>query len=63
MRVKQDTVPGFTAFTQFTPEVTGPFELACAELCGLGHYRMQGTILVESEEDFEQWLSKQEPWL
>ena len=62
-RTKQDTLPGYTAYTQFTPEKEGTFELACAELCGLGHYRMQGTVTVQSEEDLAQWLSEQEPWL
>ncbi len=62
-RVKQDTLPGYTAYTQFTPEEVGIFELACAELCGLGHYRMQGSVIVESEESLKNWLSEQEPWL
>ncbi len=62
-RVKQDMLPGFTARTMFIPERTGEFELACAELCGLGHFRMQGKIVVKSEESLAQWLSEQEPWL
>lgn len=62
-RTKQDLIPGFTAYTQFTATREGSFELACAELCGLGHYRMQGTVIVQSEEDLEQWLAEQEPWL
>ena len=62
-RTKQDTLPGFTATTMFLPEKTGEFELACAELCGLGHFRMQGTVVVKTEEEFNQWLGEQEPWL
>jgi cytochrome c oxidase subunit II len=62
-RTKQDSMPGFTARTVFVPEMTGEFELACAELCGLGHYRMQGKIVVRTEEELEKWLSEQEPWL
>ena len=62
-RTKQDTLPGFTARTMFVPEKIGEFELACAELCGLGHYEMKGKVIVNTEEDLEQWLSEQEPWL
>jgi len=62
-RVKQDTLPGYEAFTQFTATEAGTFELACAELCGLGHYRMQGSIIAESEESLQNWLNGQEPWL
>ncbi len=62
-RTKQDALPGYTAYTQFIPEEEGTFELACAELCGLGHYRMQGSVIVESEESLAQWLEDQEPWL
>jgi cytochrome c oxidase subunit II len=33
------------------------WDIACAELCGWGHYRMVGKIYVhESEEDFLTWL-------
>lgn len=60
-RVKQDLIPGFLGRTQFVPTRTGTFELACAELCGLGHYRMRGFIEVQSEEELEKWLSDQDP--
>ena len=41
----------------FTPTKAGPFEIACAELCGLGHYRMKAALTVdESEEAFNAWL-------
>lgn len=33
------------------------WELACAELCGWGHYKMQGLLYVhESEADYKAWL-------
>jgi cytochrome c oxidase subunit 2 len=59
-RVKQDAVPGMTPEVVFVPTRTGSFEIACAELCGLAHYRMQGTFNVVSEPEFEDWLRKQE---
>jgi cytochrome c oxidase subunit 2 len=60
-RVKQDLVPGFLGRTQFMPTRTGQFELACAELCGLGHYRMRGFVTIQTEEEFQEWLKAQEP--
>jgi heme/copper-type cytochrome/quinol oxidase subunit 2 len=35
------------------------FEIACAQLCGLGHYRMQGFMTVHSEESYVAWQDKQ----
>ena len=35
-------MPGMTIETWFTPTEPGDFEIACAEHCGLGHYRMRG---------------------
>jgi cytochrome c oxidase subunit II len=56
MRFKQDTVPGMEIHTHFTPIKAGEYEIACAELCGLGHYRMRAVVKVVSEEEFEKWL-------
>jgi cytochrome c oxidase subunit II len=54
-RVKQDAVPGMTIPVWFEATRTGEFPLGCAELCGLGHYRMRGTVTVQSPEEFEAW--------
>lgn len=35
------------------------YELACAELCGKGHYSMRRVVKIVSEEEYEQWLSEQ----
>lgn len=56
LRVKQDTVPGLVIPIQFTASKTGKFEIACAELCGLGHHRMRSFIDVLSQEEYEEWL-------
>jgi cytochrome c oxidase subunit II len=45
-RVKRDAMPGIATEFSFTPTMTGSFELACAEHCGLGHYRMRGLVQV-----------------
>jgi cytochrome c oxidase subunit 2 len=59
-RVKQDAVPGMTPEVVFVPTRAGTFEIACAELCGLAHYRMQGSFNVVSEAEFEAWLRREE---
>ncbi len=58
LRVKQDAVPGRDIRFWFEATETGEFEIACAELCGLGHYRMRGFLTVEDEATFEDWLAE-----
>lgn len=55
-RIKQDAVPGMTIRMWFQPTVEGEYEIGCAELCGLGHYRMRATVTVHSQDGYEQWL-------
>lgn len=59
LRVKQDAVPGMVTRTWFVVTKKGEYEIACAELCGLGHYMMRGVMVVEDEEDVENWLKEQ----
>ena len=68
-RIKQDAIPGMSIPVHFKPikttrvfrEETGlerrNFEIACAQLCGLGHYRMRGIVIVETEEEVSEWLA------
>ncbi len=37
-----------------------PTEIACAQLCGLGHYRMRGYMDVLTPEDYRAWVEEQE---
>jgi len=37
-----------------------PMEIACAQLCGNGHYKMRGFLTVESAEDYDKWLKEQQ---
>jgi len=60
-RVKQDAVPGMSTRIWFDGMRTGHWEIACAELCGLGHYRMKGFVTVETPQEFEKWLAEQAP--
>jgi cytochrome c oxidase subunit II len=38
------------------------FELACAELCGSGHYSMRRQVRIVSEAEYENWLSEQQSY-
>jgi cytochrome c oxidase subunit 2 len=58
-RVKQDVIPGMLSSVWFTPTVEGQFDIACSQLCGLGHYRMRGTVVVESQAAFEKFLAEE----
>ena len=64
-RIKRDLVPsgegGDEIDDEFvvTPNEEGTFSLVCTELCGLGHTTMRATVVVESQEEFDQWLDDQ----
>jgi cytochrome c oxidase subunit 2 len=62
MRVEQDAIPGSDVPIHFTPIRTtngDRWEIACAQLCGLGHYRMRGQLYVDTPQDLQKWLSSQ----
>ena len=37
-----------------------PAEIACAQLCGLGHYRMKGYLSIDTEQQYQAWIKDQE---
>jgi cytochrome c oxidase subunit 2 len=59
MRVKQDAVPGLDIPVWFIPNRVGDYEIACSQLCGLGHYRMRGFVKVQPEAEFRSWLAEE----
>jgi cytochrome c oxidase subunit 2 len=71
-RVKQDAIPGLTIPVWFIPDVTTAemrtrtgkpefqYEIACAQLCGLGHYRMRGFVTVLSNAEFQKWMDDEQ---
>lgn len=59
LRFKQDAVPGMIIRLHFTANRVGRYEIACAELCGLGHANMRAFLDVMTEADFENWLRQQ----
>ena len=58
-RIKQDAVPGMLIKVWVRPTVVGTYELACAELCGLGHYRMRAVVVVQTAAEYAAWLQSQ----
>lgn len=61
-RLKMDCVPGMTTRLWFIPDRKGNFEIACAELCGMGHYNMKGLLVVEEQSAVDKWLAQQIPF-
>lgn len=57
MRVKQDANPGMTSRVWFRPVAKGDWEIACSQLCGLGHYRMRGEYHVVDPAAWDKWQS------
>jgi cytochrome c oxidase subunit 2 len=70
-RMKMDAVPGIVTTLWFTPTITSAemkkitgnpdfvYEISCDQMCGKGHYSMRGTIIVETQEEYDAWLAKQ----
>jgi len=59
MRVTQDAIPGLSIPVWFKPTVLGTYQINCAQLCGIGHSKMQGLFHVVSQDDYAAWLKKQ----
>jgi cytochrome c oxidase subunit 2 len=71
MRIKQDAVPGIDIPVWWVPAVTTAamreklgrpefvYEIACAQLCGIGHYRMRAFVTVDEPDDFQKWMDEQ----
>ncbi|HEV2904052.1 MAG TPA: cupredoxin domain-containing protein, partial [Pyrinomonadaceae bacterium] len=53
LRFKQDLVPGMAIRVHFTANKVGKYELACAELCGMNHFKMKTFMLVLPQADFD----------
>ena len=72
-RLKMDAVPGTPTTMWFTPtyttkemkEKTGnpdfTYEISCDQMCGKGHWSMRGTIIVETQEEFDAWMASKKP--
>ncbi|HEU0064260.1 MAG TPA: cytochrome c oxidase subunit II [Flavisolibacter sp.] len=71
-RMKMDAVPGIPTTMWFTPKYTTremkekygqdfTYEISCDQMCGRSHFSMRGTIIVESQAEFNVWMAQQKP--
>ncbi|HEX8258291.1 MAG TPA: cytochrome c oxidase subunit II [Allosphingosinicella sp.] len=58
-RAKMDLVPGIVTYFWMTPTKLGTYEILCAELCGVGHHEMRGTVVVQDQQAFDAWMGEQ----
>ncbi len=71
-RVKQDAIPGLTIPIWWVPNVTSAdmktrtgkpeftYEIACAQLCGIGHSTMRGFVTVHTPDEFQTWMDAEQ---
>jgi cytochrome c oxidase subunit 2 len=72
-RMKMDAVPGTPTTMWFTPKFTTKemkektgnpdfvYEISCDQMCGKGHWSMRGTIVVETQEEYDVWMASKKP--
>ena len=78
LRVSQDAIPGMNIPVHFEATMTSKeflettigtkregkgLEISCAQLCGLGHYRMKGFMTIHDDEGYQEWLDEQAEYL
>lgn len=56
LRLKQDAVPGRSIPGWFEATREGKYPIACAELCGVAHSYMKGTLQVVSPKAYADWV-------
>ena len=57
-RIKQDVVPNRYSQLWFEAEEPGEHVVFCAEYCGLDHSNMLAKLVVDTEEQYQQWLEQ-----
>ncbi|RYE05131.1 MAG: cytochrome c oxidase subunit II [Rickettsiaceae bacterium] len=74
-RVQINAVPGLPTFFQFTPTITTAdmrdkmdnqnfeYKLYCNKICGGNHFNMQKVFRVVKQAEYQDWISKQKPYL
>ncbi len=78
LRVKQDAIPGMVIPVHFeatmtseeflaemvgTPRESKGLEISCAQLCGLGHYRMRGFLTIHDDQGYADWIEEQKAYI
>lgn len=73
-RVKMDAVPGITTTLWLRPTITTDsmkrltknpnfvYEISCDQMCGKGHYSMRGTVIVETQAEYDAWMAAQQTY-
>lgn len=74
-RTQMNTVPGIPTRFKMTPIITTDsmrtiledpefnYILLCNKVCGAAHFNMQMKIVIETEEEYNEWLNSQETFL
>ncbi|MCH2172114.1 cytochrome C oxidase subunit II [Myxococcota bacterium] len=60
-RLKQDAIPGRVITGWFEPTTPGSYDIQCAEICGIGHGVMAGTVIVQTPEEHKAWMMANTP--
>jgi cytochrome c oxidase subunit 2 len=55
LRTKQDIIPGMEIPLEIHVDKPGQYEIACAELCGLGHSQMRSLLIVMAPAEYDRW--------
>lgn len=75
MRLKMDAVPGMPTRFWFTAtktteemraELNDPdfvYEIACTEICGIGHFSMRKELVVVEPAEYRKWMAEQRPYI
>jgi cytochrome c oxidase subunit 2 len=58
LRVKQDVIPGSIIPQWFRATKVHDRFVGCAQLCGLGHFKMKAGLSVVSQEEFNSWYQR-----
>ncbi len=59
-RIKVDAMPGRISRLWYELTKTGTYDIACAEMCGTFHYRMQAKLTVYTQEEYDKWKTEME---
>lgn len=71
-RTQMNCVPGMVTRFHLTPTITTAemrtitkndkfdYILLCSKICGVAHFNMQMTIIVDTEEDYKKWITEQQ---
>lgn len=57
-RLKQDAIPGQNSELRFVATKVGTYPVVCAELCGSYHGGMRTQVVVQTPEEYDQWVQQ-----